>query len=389
MVNPAIGARSVKQGLWVAKLYYLLFFGGVGCMAPFFNVFLQQKGLSGSQIGWLGSIAPVMALIANPIWGAIADRWQIHRQVLALCALMAGTVVLFFLWLDGFWLFVGLVMALTFFRTPIGAIVDSTVMDLVKQVGGSYGRQRLWGTVGFVLVSFGLGQFLSVHNLSLVFWLHAVLLGIGCVALSFLLPVQSVDQRVSIGQGIRVLMGQRHYVSFLIAVILFGMGMAGYINFLALQILALGGNEQQVGLAWACNALLEIPIMYFGVRWFARYSYRRLILVALVGFVLVWACVGLSKTPGQVIMVVFGSGICFGIYWVAAVGYVSELAPPGLSATAQTLVGAAMSGFGWSLGSVMAGYLWDNFNGYAVFFMAALVSFFAALIFGLGCCRDG
>jgi PPP family 3-phenylpropionic acid transporter len=92
----------------------------------------------------------------------------------------------------------------------------------------------------------------------------------------------------------------------------------------------------------------------------------------------------LSSTPIQVIMVVLAMGICFGIFWVAAVGYASEAAPPGLSATAQALMGAGMTGLGWSLGSVAAGYLWDNINGHAIFFFSAVMAVLAALIFRLG-----
>lgn len=105
----------------------------------------------------------------------------------------------------------------------------------------------------------------------------------------------------------------------------------------------------------------------------------------MLGFSLVWTLVGLSITPTQVIIVVLGMGVCFGIYWVSAVGYASQAAPPGLSATAQTLMGAAMSGLGWSLGSVTAGYLWDNIDGQAVFFMGGIMAALAALIFWLGC----
>jgi PPP family 3-phenylpropionic acid transporter len=384
ILDPTIGARAVKRGLLIAKTYYFFFFAGVGCLSPFLNVYLKQRGLTGTQIGWLSSIAPMIALAANPIWGAVADRWQIHRQVLALCALMAGMVTLFFIPVHGFWAFVGLVTILTFFRTPIGAIVDSTVMDMVKQTNGSYGHQRLWGTIGFIVAAFGLGQLLTTDDLTLMFWLHTGFLGIGCVGLSFLLPVENVDQRVGIKQGIRVLIGRRGYLSFLIAVMLLGMGISGFIGFLGLHILALGGTEQQVGLGWAINALLEIPIMYLGRRWFARYDYNRLILGALLGYALVWTLVGLSLTPTLLIIFLLGSGVCFGVFWVAAVGYTSEATPPGLSATAQALMGAALSGLGWSLGSVVAGYLWDIINGHAVFFFGAFTAILAALIFGIG-----
>lgn len=361
-----------------------MYFAAIGCLAPFLNIYFMQKGLSGIQIGWLGSIAPLVALVANPIWGAIADRWQIHRQVLALCALVAGTVTLLLLWVEGFLIYVFIVTVLTFFRTPIGAILDSTTMDMVKRSDTSYGRQRLWATIGFVLTTFGLGQMLTSNDLSLVFWLHAAFLGVGCVILSFLLPVQSVDQPVGIKKGMAVLLRQRNYVFFLMAVMLIGMGVAGYVGFLGLQVIALGGTQQQVGLAWAANAILELPLMYFGAQWFARFSYRRLILVASVLFALVWSLVGLSTTPTQIIIVVLGNGICFGIFWVAMVGYANNAAPPGLSATAQAVTAAALTGLGWSMGSVVSGYLWDNFSGHAVYFFAASMALVALLIFWVG-----
>jgi PPP family 3-phenylpropionic acid transporter len=98
----------------------------------------------------------------------------------------------------------------------------------------------------------------------------------------------------------------------------------------------------------------------------------------------VWLLIGFSSTPTQAIIVVLGAGLCFGAFWIAAVDYVSAAAPPGLSATAQTLFGAAFSGLGWSLGAVIGGYLWDSWGGQAVFFFAGSMPIVAALIFGLG-----
>jgi PPP family 3-phenylpropionic acid transporter len=384
VLTPAAAAASVNRGLFVAIVYYLLFFGAVGCFVPFFNIYLEAKGLTGVEIGWLGSIAPLIALAAHPFWGAVADRWQIHRLVLALCALMAGLVSLFFLQVSGFWPLMILVTALAFFRNPIGSIVDSTIIDLVKQTQSSYGRQRLWGTIGFVLATFVLGQLLTPTNLNLIFWLHGGLLAIACVGLSFLLPTSSAPYKAGLLQGLRALTGQGGYLSFLIAMILLGMGISGYIGFLGLHILALGGSEAQVGFAWTANVLPEVVLMYFGARWLVHYSHKRLIIIGFLGFAFVWMLVALAPTPWLVIAVLPGMGLCFGFFWVAAVSYASEAAPPGLSATAQTLMGAAQSGLGWCLGSVVAGYLWDRTNGHVVFFFSASAFFLAAFIFWLG-----
>jgi PPP family 3-phenylpropionic acid transporter len=369
--------------LLIAKSYYFLYFAAIGCLL-FFNIYLKQIGLSGVEIGWIGSLAPLIALVANPFWGAVADRWQIHRLVLATCTFVAGLVTLFFLQVSSFWALIGLVTALSFFRTPINPIVDSTVMDMVKHTNNSYGQQRMWGTVGFVLATFSMGQWLTSANLTLIFWLHGAFLGLACTGLSLLLPVESGKQKVGILQGLRVLASQHSYLSFLIAMTLLGMGLSAFIGFSGLHILALGGTERQVGLAWAANALPEIPLMYFGARWFGRYSHKRLIMVGFLGFALVWSLAALAPTPTLIITVLPGIGICFGFFWVAAVGYASDAAPPGLSATAQALMGAVQSGLGWSIGSVIAGYLWDHTSGHIVFFFAAFTMILATLIFWLG-----
>jgi MFS family permease len=225
---------------------------------------------------------------------------------------------------------------------------------------------------------------LTSANLTIIFWLHGAFLGLACTGLSFLLPVESAKQRVGMLQGLRVLTGQRSYPSFLVAMMLLGTGLSAYIGFSGLHILALGGTERQVGLAWAANSLPEIPLMYFGARWFGRYSHKRLIIVGFLGFALVWSLAALAPTPTLIIAVLPGIGICFGFFWVAAVGYASQAAPPGLSATAQALMGAVQSGLGWSIGSVIAGYLWDQTNGHIVFFFAAFTMLLATLIFWLG-----
>ena len=384
VIDPAIGTSSVKRGLLISKLYYFFFFGAIGCFVPFFNVYLKQIGLTGAQIGWVGSIPPLIALAANPFWGAISDRWQIYRQVLALLDFVSGAVSLFFIPASSFWVLMALVTVMAFFRTPIGAIVDSTVMDMVKKTGHSYGRQRMWGTVGFILATFTLGQLLTLDDLSLTFILHATLLGVGCTVLSFFLPVAGTDKKVALWDGLRKLVRQVPYLSFLISMTLLGMGLASHLGFLGLQMLSLGGTEQQVGLAWAVNSVMEIPMMYFGASWFIRFSLRRLIVAGFGGISLVWLLVGLSTSPTKVIIMVSGLGLCFGFFWVAAVGFASSSAPPGLSATAQALMGAALTGLGWSIGSVIAGYLWDFAGGEAVYFFAASAALLAVLVFVVG-----
>jgi PPP family 3-phenylpropionic acid transporter len=375
---------DLRRGLVTAKLFYFFYFAAIGSLVPFLNVYFARLGLSGAQIGWLSSIAPLIALTANPFWGAVADRWQVHRWVLALCAFAAGLVSLFYLMVDSFWPLMVVVVVVSFFRTPIGSLVDSAVIDMVRRVGSSYGHQRMWGSVGFVLVTVVLGRVVAADDLQIAFWLHGLLLVVVCTWLGLHLPVTGRDGRVSLPAGLKRLVGQRSYMAFLGAMALLGMGTSSFVNFLGLQILELGGNEWMIGLAWAMNGAAEFPMMLFGSRWFGRVPHGRLIQVGFVGYALVWTLMALATAPLALVLASALNGFCYGTVWVAAVNYASEAAPPGLSATAQALVGAVQSGIGWSLGSVIAGYLWDLQGGPTVFLTATLAALAGVLVFSIG-----
>ncbi len=261
-----VQAQQQERGMVAAKLYYFSFFAAIGAIAPYFNIYLQQRGLSGTEIGILGSLAPLMSLVANPFWGTTADRFQKHQVILAICVLMAGILSIPFIWLHGFLPILLLLLVMIFFRSPVPPLLDTAVMGMLVNNGGSYGRQRMFGSIGFLLTSYGLGQIMAADDLDLIFWVHGALLAIGCTLLSFMLPFHrhTEEHGASMWQGLRMLAGQRPYVTFLVMNVFFGFGSACFINFVGLRLLSLGGTSAQVGLAFALNAVTEIPVHVYG-----------------------------------------------------------------------------------------------------------------------------
>ena len=383
-VQDATISRADQRGLLIAKSFYFFFFAAIGCIAPFFNIYLDAQGLSGIQIGWLGSIPPLIALVSNPFWGMVADRWKAQRLVLAVCALIAGWVSLFFVAATEFWPIMAVVIVLFFFRAPIPAILDSAVMAMVTRTGKTYGRQRLWGSVGFVLASVGLGRVITASQLDLIFWLHALLLGGVLFVLTFMLPIERFTGNVNLLGGLAALSRQRSYVGFLLAMVMMGMASAGYINFLGLHIVALGGANTLVGLAYAASAVTEIPVMFLGARWFSKFSNAQLITIGMSIFIASWTMVGAMRSPWAAIGAAAMVGIGYGFFWVAVVGFASESAPEGMRSTAQAIVGAAQGGLGWGIGALWAGFLWDWGGGATVFWSSATIVAVGLVIFRLG-----
>lgn len=377
----AVASAGLSRGLLITKVYYLLYFAAIGTITPFLNVYLEKNGLSGAQIGWISSLPPLIALVANPFWSALADRWQIHRTILTLLPLVAGLTSLLFLTSVQFWPVLCFIVTMTFFRNPVSPLVDSAAVSLAKQSGTTYGRQRLWGSLGFATVSYVMGRLISADNLTLAFWTHALILILGCTLLGWLLPVQSHSQHVNLLAGLRILAGRRSYLGFLLAVILFGFAMSSYLTFLSLHMLDLGGSATQLGLMWLTMGGIEVPIMYFGARSIERYGYRRILQLSFSGFLIGWTAMAFAPSPFLLILNVLWIATCFSCYWVSVVNYADQSAPPGLNATTQAILGAAQSGLGWSLGAIAAGYLWDAAGATAVFLVAAGAVGLAALSF--------
>lgn len=378
------GGGDLRRGLLFAKLFYFFFFAALGCLIPYLNVYFAQKGLSGAQIGWLGSVAPLIALTANPLWGAIADRWQAYRQVLALCAIGAGAVSLFYLVANDFWPLMVVTVFLTFFRTPIGSLLDSSVFAMARQVGAHYANQRLWGSIGFVLVTLILGSFVTLSDMTMLFWMHGLVLIFVCGALAMILPIGGKRGTVSLVNGLRQLRSQRSYMSFLGAMALLGIGTSSYVNFMGLHMLEIGGDQRWLAWSWAANGGVEAMMMFLGTRLFGRFRYSRMLQVGFAGYVVVWTLMAFANSPLMLTLCTGANGLVYGILWSAAVNYAGESAPPGLSATAQALVGAAQQGVGFSIGSVVAGYVLDAAGGSMVFVVAAVSALSAGLLFWYG-----
>ncbi|MCB0042326.1 MAG: MFS transporter, partial [Caldilinea sp.] len=288
------------------------------------------------------------------------------------------------LWTTGFWPILILVVVMVFFRAPAPALVDSAVMDIVGRTGASYGRQRLFGSIGFVMASYGLGQILSTRDLDAIFWIHGLLLAIGCTFLALLLPVERIAQRTNLITGLKLMRKQAGYTSFLAMNVLMGAGAAGFISFIGLRILALGGTEAQVGLAYALNAITEIPVMFAGAALLARFRPSRLIVVGLLGFAAVYSFMALATSPIWILAASPLLGLLYAGFWMSVVTYASKSAPAGMRATGQALVSAAQGGLGWALGSIVGGMLWDGFGGGAVLFAAACAMVAAALVYVVG-----
>jgi PPP family 3-phenylpropionic acid transporter len=362
-----------------ACLFYAFYFGAVGVYVPYLPLYLEQAGLSGSEIGLISALWPVMLLFAGPLWGGIGDRFRLHRYLLPLATLGTILPALLMLSAHGLPALVGLSLISAFFSSPAIPLIDSAVLDLIQGTRVTYGSIRLWGSAGFILSTWAMGYVLQAFGLSWLFYAYAVLLaGAGLTAIG--LPARRQTWSVSYRAGLGQLLRQRRLLLYLAAVFLIGATIHAYNSFFPLYLVRLGGGAAWVGLAGAIAAVAELPVLYFSGWFFKRLGLSGTVLLSYGLYAARWGLLALVSSPVVAMLTTASHGLTFGAHLAGSVAYVEAHTPPGLRATAQGLLTAAGFGVGSVLGALGGGLLLDSAGGPGLFGAAAGLAALAALL---------
>lgn len=83
---------------WLPTAYYYFFYGALGSLFPFLNLYYRAVGMDPWQIGILGGIRPLIALLCAPIWSFVSNKYKIRKIILvvSLVSWIAFTVPLLF-----------------------------------------------------------------------------------------------------------------------------------------------------------------------------------------------------------------------------------------------------------------------------------------------------
>lgn len=340
------------------KANFFFIWAAFGFYFPYFNVYYQETGLSGTQIGAINTLAPLLSGISSIAIGMLNDRYG-HTRLLfgAACLGGIGTAIAIgqnqnFLWIL---IFAGL---LSFFANPLPPLLDSTLIRRLGPDAYTYGRFRVWGTIGFILTSALGAQLIHRFGLPVVFPAFALALAIFLVSSQRIPDTPLQSEAVSPFKGLAQMMRQSAWLLFAAGVFLIWISVTGFNVFHGVTIKLLGGDENLVSLSSMAAAGAEIPIMLASAPLLKRFGARRFVQVAFVGYVIRMSAYALMPTPQWAPVISLLQIISFGPFWLGAVAYADELAPASLKATSQGLLATVMS-LANMVGAIIGGRILD------------------------------
>ena len=140
--NPENGGNaSVKI---ILGSQYFIYFGVMGVILPYFNLYCYHLGFSGFQIGVLSSLRTLATALFPMLWGMLADRFLIRRPIYIVCNIISMGAWSLYLLTTDFSLMFAITALYGFFYAPIISFLESFSMDLLGKEKRGYGRLRAW-----------------------------------------------------------------------------------------------------------------------------------------------------------------------------------------------------------------------------------------------------
>jgi PPP family 3-phenylpropionic acid transporter len=369
----------MREQLGLAPVY-LFYFGALGILIPFWGPYLRDLGLDPVQIGQIMALYLGWRLIAPTAWGWLADHSG-RRMLLVRLAAIASAVA--FALVSQRTDFVGLLVSMSLFAIFWTALIPQYEANTLAVLGpriASYGRIRLWGSVGFILAVVAGGRWFDTNGLDSVPTIAAVLIGLVALT-SFLTPSgpQAPEEPDELPLG-RVLR-QPRVIALLVVAMLVQAAFGPYYVFFTLYLEDLGYARTTIGILWALGVAAEIAVFLYSP-WLFRVFSRRSLLAGALGFAVVRWCMT-AAFADNLVLLVFAQLLhmaSFGLFHAVAVVCIHDFFPGKTHGRGQALYSSAGFGAGGALGSLYSGYSWSLFGPQAMFWIAAGLVMVALII---------
>lgn len=369
--NEPTATRAPRRVEWALAGVWWFTLSGLGLFFPFYSLYLRHgAGLSGTAVGVVVATLPAMGLIAQPLWGQLADRTGARTRILAVIALGTALGYAGLLVPSTQAGFIGATMLLAAFSTAlIPTCVSVSLASLPETSPRAFGRVRVMGTIGFG-VSVGLAPFAlgfvdrvaATHEATRLGWLFPVAGAFVAIAavIALTLPARGAVAVRAAGGDWRQLLRNRAFVKLLLFSFLTYFFTQGAMVLFPILVNAQGGGIEAISRMWLLMLALEVPLVFAFGSAVSRLGARGVIAIGTAAAALRWGISGFVDD----LFIVGAAQLLHGVtVWGIILGvpfYVDRIVPQQLRATAQGVLAMVGISLGSILSNLCAGWLMEH-----------------------------
>jgi PPP family 3-phenylpropionic acid transporter len=372
--RPDSGARNLR-------LLYLLTFLFIGAQGNFFPLWLRHNGWTATELGWLDGFRYAAVIVMPLYWGRLIDRGGDAVRVLKWLAVAGVVGFLPIVWSVDFWVVLGALTIWAMFRVGQIPALDALTLSRVKRHGGTYGRFRSWGSIGFIAGGLLLGWLVEMTDRTVIPGALAITLALTLIIV-WRVPSERVERPSAVKgwPAVKSLLSHRGLRALYLSAFLSRFTQHGLYGFLPLHLKDLGVDDWAVPLYWSVGVMSEVLLIRNTPRLFAGRSTRSILLLCFSVAAIQFACSALVTNPWLLLGIMALHGVSFGLWYVASMEYLGAQVDETERGTAQALFQITAFGFGGTLSAITAGYLFQAGAGPLMFTVAAVASIAVVII---------
>ncbi|XP_022182057.1 major facilitator superfamily domain-containing protein 6-B-like isoform X2 [Myzus persicae] len=370
---------QINKKLLPIKIHFFLVMAGTAPILPFLSTISKQRGYSPVIVGLIFTILPLPGLLVRPVIGAITDKYKCRKTAFVLNTVLRSLLINILIFIPGsvvraelndtdvikspiFWLFV---CTVTLYKVDsmTGTVLEDTIcIDILGENKTEYGNQRMWGSIGWGIMSIVSGvcvdwysKGLDHKNYTPGFIISLICSILDIYVVSSMPYVQNREVKAGSNDIKRVLTNIR-VQSFLLFVLAFGtlLPFIWYYLFWYMEDISNIYHPETKpyiktiqGFSLTIQCLGgEVPFFFLSNFILKRIGHTNVFSLMFFAYAVRFYLYSIITNPVWVLPVELLNGITYALAYAAAISYAAELAPVGAEGTLQGIVGTTMEEIG-------------------------------------------
>jgi len=349
--------------------FYFFYFSIVGVYVIFLPKVLTMALYSPSDIGLILGAAPLIRFLL-PF--AFTKYLRLNKKSFNI------SIIIMFLSALAFYFSIHNFFALFLSNVGLGigmSLILPYIENLALEYLGKerYGKIRLFGSIGFILVALILVKYLSSVDTALLFLL--TLTGITSL-FAFILVWQSHklhQHKEEVKNDVQLLRDWKLWVSLMLMQMSFG----AFYNFFTIYETAHGISLEMTINLWVFGVIVEIIMLYIQGR-FLRFNLLYVLNITILSAVIRWVLLFLY--PQNLSILFFSQSLhalSFALFYSASITYLHQIYKS--KVLAQQFYSGITFGLGGFLGAIVFGYIYEYIPSYT-FLVAAFIAFISLVL---------
>lgn len=367
------------------KIYYFLISIVGGIFNTAMPMYYQSMSFSPSQIGLLIAI-PSAAMLFQPIWGMVVDKYNKARELGLIGILLSSAVLLLMYFAQTFNQVIVLIALYSFIKAPVWSSIDNIIITYCLNNNINYGPLRVFASIAW---GASLVLFLPINLLFgfKSYFILNFLISIYVAILIVRLPKSThldnnekdLGENAQFIDGLKFLLKDRSFHYIIAYTFFFSTLFVTNLNYQALYFENLGKSQAFIAVAMFISIAPELVLLPFVERISSKYNPILMLMIVSGSYILKY--IGFATITYIPVLLLLATlhGIAMSFYIPIFIKLVKKSVPNNISTTAITFNGfvTAIAGI---ITSVVAGYLSGHFGITSVFVLVAILQTFGFIV---------